>query len=340
MKRELKVTMKMKTIFLLLIVFLSPILFSNYIYKLAIINNDKQSLFIIWIPYVLIRLTAIIGLLFIIKNTIKLQELIKVLFFSILVLEGILTIAPVSMGGSSLLRLNWIMIYYHPLNSHGFRDDEFDFHHKKTIAFIGDSFTSGIGLKSIKDRYDKVCGEKLRFSANLINLGQPNTGSQKQLNHLKKFTSTSDIVVYQYYMNDFDETIKKMSKEDMLPFDEDKLNTVLKNPLLSFSYIGNTIFWMFPKYWIDFEKNEKYLALWKSETIMSEHKKELQEIIDYCSLNKKKLYVLVFPEFTSIEFSNALYVNEICNFFVFQGVKVLNVSKIINNTPPQFTDYQ
>ncbi|MCO5229668.1 MAG: hypothetical protein M9958_00790 [Chitinophagales bacterium] len=148
---------------------------------------------------------------------------------------------------------------------------------------------------------------------------------------LKKIASTSDIVVYQYYMNDFDETIKKIGKEDMLPLDEDKLNTILKNPLLSFSYIANTIFWMFPKYWIDFDKYEKYLALWKSETIMSEHKKELQEIIDYCSSNKKTLYVLVFPELTNIEFSNTLYVDEICNFFALQGVKVLNVSKIIKN---------
>ncbi|MCO5229669.1 MAG: hypothetical protein M9958_00795 [Chitinophagales bacterium] len=134
----------------------------------------------------MIRLTAIVGLLFIVKNTIKFQELFKVLFFSILVVEGILTIAPVSMGGSSLLRLNWIMIYYHPLNSHGFRDYEFNLTAKKTIAFIGDSFTSGIGLKSIKDRYDKVCGERLQFSANIINLGQPNNGSQKQLDNLKK----------------------------------------------------------------------------------------------------------------------------------------------------------
>ncbi len=50
--------------------------------------------------------------------------------------------------GYSLASLIWYDKYWNPVNSSGFRDKEGAINHnKKSIVFIGDSFTAGAGIK-------------------------------------------------------------------------------------------------------------------------------------------------------------------------------------------------
>ena len=100
-------------------------------------------------------------------------------------------------------------------NSSGYRDDHFwtDKDSRETrLAFIGDSYTFGYGIKNMQQRYTEVLGAKLRSQCapdktlKTYNFGLPGNQSQTYVKQvpLEVMRYKPDAIIMQYYMDDID----------------------------------------------------------------------------------------------------------------------------------------
>ena len=100
-------------------------------------------------------------------------------------------------------------------NSSGYRDDHFwtDKDARETrIAFIGDSYTFGYGIKNMNNRYTETLGAKLKSQCadqktlKTYNFGLPGNQSQTYVKQvpLEVMRYQPDAIIMQYYMDDID----------------------------------------------------------------------------------------------------------------------------------------
>ncbi|OGY16734.1 MAG: hypothetical protein A2784_04585 [Candidatus Chisholmbacteria bacterium RIFCSPHIGHO2_01_FULL_48_12] len=100
-------------------------------------------------------------------------------------------------------------------NGNGYRDDHFwpDKDPRETrLAFIGDSYAFGYGIKEIQNRYTELLGQKLRDQCSegktlkTYNFGLPGNQSQTYVKQvpLEVIRYKPDAIVMQYYMDDID----------------------------------------------------------------------------------------------------------------------------------------
>lgn len=100
-------------------------------------------------------------------------------------------------------------------NGNGYRDDHFwlDKDPRETrIAFIGDSYTFGYGIKNIDNRYTELLGKKLRAQCiagktlKTYNFGLPGNQSQTYVKQipLEVMRYKPDAIVMEYYLDDVD----------------------------------------------------------------------------------------------------------------------------------------
>jgi len=100
-------------------------------------------------------------------------------------------------------------------NSSGYRDDHFwtDKDQRETrIAFLGDSYTFGYGIKNMQDRYTELLGQKLRAACTegktlkTYNFGLPGNQSATYVKQLSAevMRYQPDAIVMEYYLDDID----------------------------------------------------------------------------------------------------------------------------------------
>lgn len=132
---------------------------------------------------------------------------------------------------------------YIKLNKSGFRDDEIIIDStKKSIVFIGDSFTAGNGIDNIEDRYSNVIKNKMP-AYNVLNFGVGGQSTRDEIITIKKLNFKPDIIVWQYFFIDF-EGIKSFDPEYSLkPFSD--INRFSEN-IVSNTFIFNFIYWQLP----------------------------------------------------------------------------------------------
>ena len=100
-------------------------------------------------------------------------------------------------------------------NSNGYRDDHFwlDKDPRETrLAFIGDSYTFGYGIKNMNQRYTELLGDKLRAlcapdkTLKTYNFGLPGNQSQTYIKQvpLEVMRYKPDVIIMEYYLDDID----------------------------------------------------------------------------------------------------------------------------------------
>lgn len=100
-------------------------------------------------------------------------------------------------------------------NSSGYRDDHFwtDKDLRETrIAFLGDSYTFGYGIKNVADRYTELLGAKLRTQCAIdktlktYNFGLPGNQSSTYIKQLpaEVVRYQPDAIIMEYYLDDID----------------------------------------------------------------------------------------------------------------------------------------
>jgi len=101
------------------------------------------------------------------------------------------------------------------LNSLGFRDDEPTIQSQwskesPSIFFIGDSFTFGLGIKQVKNRYSNLVCDAIRKkipNVRCFNLAYHGWDLNHEVYTFEKFAQilgAPDVVLFQYFMNDIE----------------------------------------------------------------------------------------------------------------------------------------
>jgi hypothetical protein len=204
---------------------------------------------------------------------------------------------------------------------------------------VGDSFTAGHGIKSINDRFSDIVGKTLKNRVqqyNAINIGLPNLDTRSEYDVMRHFLYATrikpEIVVLQYFGND----IEGVAAKNGLVFEGFKPPSDL-NPLILFigsgSYLFNYIYFLFPREYLGLSYINFLKQAYKDGNILRQHKDDLKLFMDYAENNSIRLIAVVFPLLADIEMSNAMYVNEIVEFFEVNNVTTINVSTLAKDIP-------
>lgn len=323
-------------LFLLLIILKIPLVYSA---ELSI--DEKIYIRLFFICIIIIESIILFKDVFITGKLNKLANIGTVLFsfyFIFLLLEAIFMFVPKSHSANYTLgAILWLNKYWKEINSFGCRDIEPDNTSAK-ILFVGDSFTAGHGLKKTDDRYSNIVRKELLRAGrdySVANLGINGLDTRGEYNFMIDYIRRSRIVpkkiILQYFGNDIEQAAidNNMNFKGFTPYSDvpDVLKLLFKG-----SYIINYIYWMFPK-----QDEAPYVNSLKSaynnEDVLSQHKNDLKQFIDYANANSDELIVVIFPFMNNLELSNSLYVNKIVKYFEENNVKTINVSNLVKNMP-------
>ena len=232
-----------------------------------------------------------------------------VLFF--LFIEMVFTFVPRSHGvGFAYAAKNW-KYYYVKNNELGFRDSPFKDKKldKRTILFLGDSFTKGVGINKVQNRFANLFNEKVKECSEMVLYATGGLNTVDQLALLRGLSFKPEIIIFQYFGNDIEGDAIKMGNTRQ-PIVGYKDLPIIGEAIVRSSYLLNYIYWLYPRTYLNSYRqylNDNY----KNEEIFSEHKRTLRMIQDYAKANDIKLYCLVLPFLQNIEFSKELYFDEI-----------------------------
>lgn len=181
----------MKKIFILLyilaFIFFNYFLFTELGYNVSEINGINQLKRVIILRNVILPViiasSLIVYFISIYKNN-HIRKSSKAKIASILIsynififTELVFTNVPKSHAiGFTYASMIWDIKYWHPVTVDGYRDQPKVDTSKKNIIFIGDSFTSGHGLKNVSDRFSNIAGNALT-EYNFLNYGISGIGS-------------------------------------------------------------------------------------------------------------------------------------------------------------------
>jgi lysophospholipase L1-like esterase len=250
----------------------------------------------------------------------------------LLIIEIIFILIPRShFFNNTLASKNWKLFYNDPINQFGYHDKEITKKRKKTLLFVGDSFTQGHGIKNIEDRFSNKI-EKLNTNYSTINIGKNGLDTKNEFIEMKLFINNSkvkpDVIFLQYFGNDIEGiAYNKLTKENHDPYSN--LPSIPKF-LIKGSYLINYLYWLYPHE--DYRPYLNYLTKsYTNKEIVIEHFNDLQKFIDYCNLENIKLNVIIFPFLTDPGISKIIYENKIELFFKNRHVETIRVSEIIKH---------
>jgi hypothetical protein len=253
---------------------------------------------------------------------------------SLILLEIVFMFVPQAHEGSLTKASHiWMQKYWGPTNSFGYRDKEPKHDSsKKTIAFLGDSYTSGAGLKFPSERYSDIIASKLEKNKyEIYNLGLSGIDTKEEAKNVNKFPIKSDVIVLSYFVND----IEVAASANGLKFEANPTFSELPSFLVGIFnrfYFPNFVYWQLPKKPImDFDK---YLTkAYTDPRILEEHLNDLQRIVDYKVKNNSEMVVLMIPFLFDLDYTDK-YTKPITDFFAKNNITVVTVSDEISKIKP------
>ena len=228
---------------------------------------------------------------------------------------------PLSTGDGTGIGYAWKRKYWKPINMQGFRDEEIDINNSLKLAVsLGDSFTAGHGV-SYEETYTYFLKSKLDKKYQVINLGQNGSSASYQMRNyksfLKNFNKYPNIVFYQYYGNDIEESlnnndINKCFKEKNRY--QRKVSNILKRSYI-YAFLETAFL---QKKSSDCYFDQLTQGLEKDE-IWKEHNENIIDLINSIHYSNSKLVLIVFPflfnKSTIVE-SKDLYIEKVKDTFI------------------------
>ncbi len=309
--------------------------YSTYLLLNFVIENKILYLFFAFRLALIIAAIYLISFLLykkVIKPKIKavyknLSLTISTIIIFILILEGIFMFIPISHNaGYSLASVNWHYYFWKPLNKFGYRDKEHDLEKiktKKKVFVLGDSVTAGDGIKKVKNRYSDVLSGLFPDNYELVNLGLRGSETKDEYERLRSYPLKPEILILQYYMNDFEQAAVSYGKD----FSVAPYNTRLKK-IIANSYFLNFIYWTIPQKDISNEYSDFLVSSFESSSIRDQHLRDLYSFIKISKDKNFELVVMLVPNLSRQDISNK-YLPFVEKLFTSNNIPVLNVSDLI-----------
>jgi len=236
----------------------------------------------------------------------------------------------------------WNLYYREPENEKRFRDKPLAGRmgtQKKTVIFLGDSYTHGIGIRYNRERFPDLAYAQMdssKFEA--FNLGRGNTDTRDEYLRLVDFGLKPDYLLLQYYHNDIEKVGAKYGYFNASQTGyKSKKPSLLKKagmfvgliPLECSFFLNYTAFnsagFFFKKAGNDYK--ECLTKAYSDTACVQEHLRDLEAIIRYSEKNHVKLYVLFIPDARDIDFTQNLFDRHIIPFLKAHGVPYITVDQ-------------
>ncbi len=315
----------------LAIFFIGPSLMMRWVIYLFDIERQDVIAAIVWFSFLGIRtLICLILIWLLIRSFRTSKNMLKAYAILFLLLEIPFSFISSSYGLISYSSVNWHCMYWHPLNSLGYRDREPPDSStcRRKIVVVGDSYSTGDGIKYIKHRYDRLLEDKLGDGWCVYSAAESGIDTKEELKRISAYPVKGNYTVLQYYMNDIDICWDNYNGNSQLRDDE-----LFLNPAITASAIVN---FLIIRLILRFDYSD-YLSFMKevynNAEVLQEHYNDLIAIIDYTKDKHSKLVVLIYPELTDLETSNKIYVDKISAFFQDKGCIVISVGDLVKKMP-------
>ncbi len=249
-----------------------------------------------------------------------------------------------------LANYNWNVYYKQAYNEKGFRDEALKGRTapgNKKVFFVGDSYTYGDGIKNNKDRFTDIIKDQLSLKhIETFNLGKGNIDTRDEYHNLISFGIKPDVMVLQYYLNDIEKAGEKYGHFTLNTRGYGvKKESTFKKIVLGFcmlpgkvSYFINYMSLSAAKF-LPVSNHNKYkecITESYSDTLcLNEHKKDIQNIIDYCRFYKIKLYVLFVPDLRDIDYSQGMYSAHIAPLLDENNVRYISIDAALKKHKTQ-----
>ncbi|MEM7589730.1 MAG: SGNH/GDSL hydrolase family protein, partial [Myxococcota bacterium] len=190
----------------------------------------------------------------------------------------------------------WFQRYWEE-NALGYRDATHtasDFEGKRSILFVGDSFTAGSGLEDPADRFTDVVGKKLGKDFLVANLGKNGLGPRGELEQLEKYPFAADAVVLVWYMNDIHKAAIEAG-HDPAGFLQDANALRPGVGPGDCSYFFNFLSWMYPNAAVGKNYYDFLQAAYADPLVWEKHFADLKRIAEWAEEKQMKMGVVLFP---------------------------------------------
>lgn len=236
-------------------------------------------------------------------------------------------------GALSLASHVWFQRHWPPMTGIGYRDaPHTDTTGKKKVLIVGDSFTSGHGLKNVEDRYGNVLANKLGKDKYVTyNLGISGSDTRDEFKRFTEFGVRPDLLVLQYFPNDIEKAAagRGVTLDGMRPYGD--LRTPWRQ-LVQQSYLLNYIYWQIPHG--DAAPFMEYTRkVYGDPGVMNDHLSDLGRFVAIRDSLNIPLYVVLFPFSHNLE-KTAQYTAPIARFFRQHSVPVLEVGPLVKDVDP------
>ena len=226
----------------------------------------------------------------------------------------------------TFLQQDWMLRHWQPLNELGYRDysisDEAS-EDRQQVLIAGDSFTAGWGVKNVADTFVQqfAAAQVEKYAVHLV--AQPNFDTVAELNALKTYPITPDLVVLAYYINDI-EFVNVDARSQYISTVEVERSTALR-------WIANSLYFpnllinsfMGPrseKTYVDF-LNEQY----NDPAVWAQQQQNLSDLIEWTGQQNAQIIALIWPDLGELDKSRAS-TDLVANYFESQAIPTVNLS--------------
>ncbi len=235
-----------------------------------------------------------------------------------------------------------------PKNSWGMRDVEHNAGSvatKKKLYVVGDSFTAGHGINNHSDRYANIVATELGSDWEMILIAKGGWATRRQLSEFAEVqlaindpvSTSSDIVIWQYYLNDIEDAgiaagIEKPSIYVTAPR--------LLRPLVDHYHVANFAYWGMFRSFSTRELMGSYLRFitdcFDDSMAWNLHQRELREIVGLAerrsSQQQRRMIVVVYPNLMDISGTRGMS-DRVVEYFQSYDITVINMADVLNGRP-------
>jgi len=247
------------------------------------------------------------------------------------------TVVETDAFGVSLPARRWFALYT-KLNDMGCRDKNWSVNKPdgvRRIAFVGDSFAYGWGIKNVNDRFPDIIqsrfNKKRPHQAEVMNVAKPGWGTQKQIEPIKDMIDRYNVdeIVLCYVPNDIEKLLP--TKQDFNP---------TKPPTSGFFNLDSSCLmdYLYRRIWLPriptVRVYHDWLAIgYADPKIWGFQQQQLESIIQRCRDRDITLRVVLLPFImtTGQKYDAVALHRSLDNFFKAMGVDVLDLLPAISN---------
>lgn len=227
----------------------------------------------------------------------------------------------------------WFRAYWHPVNSLGYRDDEYtaaNLATRRTILVLGDSIAAGHGIEDYRLRFGNRLQQRLGERWQVATVAQCGWNTSDEIEALRAFPATPDLVVLSYCVNDLDAAARK----EGLPRPPVPPPGRIAGAIIERFHFADFVYWQFvrgPE--VTATMWQYYDACYTNERVWERHRKELASLIELTRDQGAPLVVVVFPLLTDVA-RTAAHNERVIAYVEAQDVAVIDMTETVASAAP------